>query len=54
MVSLETRETEEVSLSDKYLLESGRIFLTGVQALVRLLLEQRRADRRAGLKTAAR
>ena len=45
--------TDSVALSDKYLLESGRIFLTGVQALVRLLLDQRRADRRAGLDTAA-
>ena len=50
---LGTRQSEEISLADKYLAESGRIFLTGVQALVRLLLEQRRADRRAGLDTAA-
>ncbi|MGH2951721.1 MAG: indolepyruvate ferredoxin oxidoreductase family protein [Solirubrobacterales bacterium] len=42
-----------ISLTDKYLLESGRIFLTGVQALFRALLDQRRADRRAGLRTAA-
>ncbi|HEX2128924.1 MAG TPA: indolepyruvate ferredoxin oxidoreductase family protein [Solirubrobacterales bacterium] len=47
------RNRETVSLADKYVLESGRIFLTGVQALVRILLEQRRADRRAGLNTAA-
>src|SRR5690606_36697678 len=31
--------------------ESGRIFLTGTQALVRLLLSQRRADRARGLNT---
>ncbi len=48
----EAREGRQVSLADKYLLESGPIFLTGVQALVRLVLEQRRADRRAGLDTA--
>ncbi len=42
----------EVSLDDKYVLEDGRIYLTGVQALVRLPLEQRRRDARAGLDTA--
>ena len=52
MLRAEARETG-VALSDKYDLDRGRIFLTGVQALVRLLLEQRRADRAAGLKTAA-
>lgn len=41
-----------VSLDDKYRLEEGRIYLTGVQALVRLPLEQVRRDRRAGLRTA--
>src|SRR5918999_1464144 len=43
---------QEISLEDKYLLEDGRILLTGVQALVRLPLEQHRADRRRGLRTA--
>ena len=41
----------EVALDDKYLLEDGRILLTGVQGLVRLALDQHRADRRAGLHT---
>jgi indolepyruvate ferredoxin oxidoreductase len=41
-----------VSLDDKYDLAEGRIFLTGVQALVRLPLVQRRRDRAAGLHTA--
>jgi indolepyruvate ferredoxin oxidoreductase len=41
----------EVSLQDKYLLEDGRILLTGVQGLVRLPLDQHRADRRRGLHT---
>jgi indolepyruvate ferredoxin oxidoreductase len=41
----------DVSLDDKYLLEDGRILLTGVQGLVRLALDQHRADRRAGLRT---
>ncbi len=41
-----------VSLDDKYGLESGRVYLTGTQALVRLALAQRDRDRAAGLKTA--
>ena len=40
-----------VSLEDKYLV-SGRVFLTGYQALVRLLMIQRDRDRAAGLDTA--
>jgi indolepyruvate ferredoxin oxidoreductase len=42
----------EVSLADKYQKHAGRIYLTGVQALVRLPLMQRERDRAAGLKTA--
>ena len=41
-----------VALADRYELEEGRVFLTGVQALVRVLLDQHRADARAGLRTA--
>ena len=41
-----------VTLDDKYTLESGRIFLTGIQALVRLPLMQRKRDEAAGLNTA--
>src|SRR5579862_9373721 len=41
-----------VSLSDRYELAEGRVFLTGVQALVRAVLDQHRADARAGLRTA--
>jgi indolepyruvate ferredoxin oxidoreductase len=41
-----------VSLEDKYALASGRVFLTGTQALVRLLLLQRQRDALAGLNTA--
>ncbi|WCB96867.1 hypothetical protein DSM104299_05635 [Baekduia alba] len=40
-----------VTLQDKYLLEEGRAMLTGTQALVRLLLDQRRLDRARGLTT---
>ena len=41
-----------VSLDDKYALETGRVFLTGTQALVRLPMMQRRRDEAAGLNTA--
>ncbi|HEY8770759.1 MAG TPA: indolepyruvate ferredoxin oxidoreductase family protein [Thermoleophilaceae bacterium] len=40
-----------MALDDKYLLEDGRALLTGVQGLVRLALDQHRADRRRGLHT---
>jgi indolepyruvate ferredoxin oxidoreductase len=42
----------DVTLADKYLLEQGTVFLSGTQALVRVLLDQVREDRRRGLKTA--
>ena len=42
----------DVTLADRYLLPDGEVFLTGVQALVRLLLDQHRADVRDGLRTA--
>ena len=40
-----------VKLDDKYTLESGRVFLTGTQALVRLPMMQRQRDVAAGLNT---
>lgn len=40
-----------VSLDDKYAAESGRVLISGVQALVRLTLEQRRLDAARGLDT---
>jgi len=42
---------ESASLDDKYSLESGRAFMSGVQALVRLPMLQRQRDARAGLNT---
>ncbi len=39
-------------LDDRYLIEDGLIHLTGIHALARLPLDQRRADRRAGRNTA--
>ncbi len=41
-----------VSHDDRYVLESGRIYLSGVQALARLPIMQRRRDVAAGLNTA--
>ena len=43
---------QAVTLDDKYVAASGRIYLSGVQALVRLALMQRLRDRAAGLNTA--
>ena len=40
------------SLDDKYTLERGRVFLTGIQAIARLAMLQRVRDERAGLNTA--
>jgi indolepyruvate ferredoxin oxidoreductase len=40
-----------VALEDKYVQESGQVFLSSLQGLVRLLLEQARRDKAAGLTT---
>ena len=40
-------------LEDRYELEAGRVFLTGVQALARVPVDQMRIDRAAGRSTAA-
>jgi indolepyruvate ferredoxin oxidoreductase len=42
----------QVGLDDKYRFEAKRIYLSGVQALVRLPMLQRERDRAAGLNTA--
>ncbi len=42
----------DYTLDDRYRRRSGRVFLTGTQALVRILLEQAQRDRDAGLDTA--
>jgi indolepyruvate ferredoxin oxidoreductase len=47
-----TRSAPAVTLADKYTRFEGRVFLTGIQALVRLPLLQRRKDRAAGHNTA--
>ena len=41
-----------ISLDDKYDLDKSRVFITGTQAIIRLLLTQHERDRRAGLNTA--
>jgi indolepyruvate ferredoxin oxidoreductase len=43
--------THPVSLSDKYELPAGRVYMNGTQALVRLLLAQKARDESAGLNT---
>src|SRR5712675_172807 len=45
-------ELAKASLDDKYTLERGRVFMTGTQALIRLMMLQHERDRRAGLNTA--
>ncbi|SCK19106.1 indolepyruvate ferredoxin oxidoreductase [Variovorax sp. HW608] len=47
-----SHDLASVSLDDKYRATSGRIYLSGVQALVRLMLVQRWRDQAAGLNTA--
>jgi indolepyruvate ferredoxin oxidoreductase len=44
--------SQAITLDDKYLLDSGRVYLTGTQALVRLPMMQRQRDLAAGLNTA--
>ncbi len=46
------RALATISLDDKYTLDSGRAFMSGIQALVRLPLLQRQRDAAAGLNTA--
>ena len=41
-----------VTLSDKYTLDQGQVMLSTLQSVVRLLLDQSRRDRAAGLNTA--
>ena len=43
--------TQPVTLDDKYVVETGRVYLTGTQALVRLPMMQRQRDLAAGLNT---
>ncbi|SIR75573.1 indolepyruvate ferredoxin oxidoreductase family protein [Williamsia sterculiae] len=51
-VSAET-SPESFSLDDRYSRESGTIYLTGIQALVRMVRDRAVLDRREGLRTAS-
>ena len=42
----------DFSLDDKYDLTKERVFITGTQAIIRMLLMQRERDRLVGLNTA--
>lgn len=48
----ESHHFKTYELSDRYTLEKGRVFLTGTQALVRIMMDQARRDSSAGLNTA--
>src|ERR1700720_4527729 len=52
--AIETASSDlaDYSLMDRYGRQTGRVLLTGTQALVRILLDQRDRDRADGLKTA--
>ena len=41
----------EISLADRYDLSKKTVLLNGTQALVRLMMEQKKRDRKAGLNT---
>jgi indolepyruvate ferredoxin oxidoreductase len=41
-----------LTLDDRYTVEEGRIYLNGMQALVRLMIDQRRLDQRNGINSA--
>ncbi len=43
---------DNISLNDKYTLETGHAFMTGTQAMIRLPMMQRQRDLAAGLNTA--
>lgn len=51
-MGVEPTIVNDQSLSERYTLTQGRVFLTGTQALVRAVLEQAIRDKRAGLDTA--
>ncbi|MFZ6845696.1 indolepyruvate ferredoxin oxidoreductase family protein [Undibacterium sp. RuTC16W] len=51
-IKSQTLIDNDITLDDKFTLERGRAFMTGTQALLRLMMLQRQADEKAGLNTA--
>ncbi|MFD1794977.1 indolepyruvate ferredoxin oxidoreductase family protein [Paracoccus aurantiacus] len=49
---LDQSNPQSYALEDRYDAKTGRVFLTGTQALVRILMDQARRDREGGLNTA--
>src|SRR3954465_1948352 len=47
-----TGNLDDYCLMDRYVRQTGRVLLTGTQALVRVLLEQRDRDRADGINSA--
>jgi len=47
-----SHEFRSYKLDDRYEQQQGRVFLTGTQALARVMLDQARRDRQAGMNTA--
>ena len=45
------RDLDDYALMDRYTRQTGRVLLTGTQALVRILLDQRDRDRADGINT---
>ncbi len=52
MTSKRTTQIDDYRLNDRFSRTSGRVFLTGTQALARIMLDQARRDRVAGSNTA--
>ena len=46
------RDLDDYALMDRYTRQTGRVFMTGTQALVRIALDQAKRDKAAGLNTA--
>lgn len=46
-----TVKLPNITLADKYTLDRGRVFVTGQQAIIRLMMIQRKIDEKAGLNT---
>lgn len=47
------RDSMDFALADRYTVEEGRVILNGTQALARLPMDQHRADKRRGFRTAS-